>query len=95
MTDLAVPVPLTRSRTIVYWVATALVAAEFALGGVWDLLRIPYVSTIMTHLGYPLYFAIFMGIWKVPGSMVVVMPGLPRVLALIGVSWALRPADRR
>ena len=130
MTDLAVPVPVSRSRTIVYWVATSLVAAEFALGGVWDLLRIPYVSTIMAHLGYPSYFAIFMGIWKVPGSVVVVMPGLPRLkewvyagmvyemtgavfshaavgdgavevsvplvlLGLIGVSWALRPADRR
>jgi len=78
MTDLAVPVSVSRTRTIVYWGATALVGAEFALGGVWDLLRIPYVNTIMSHLGYPPYFSIFMGLWKVPGSVVVVLPRFPR-----------------
>jgi len=62
-----------------YWIATGLIAAEFALGGVWDLLRIPYVSTILAHLGYPSYFAIFMGVWKLPGSAVLVLPRLPRL----------------
>ena len=79
MTDLAVPVPASRSRTMVYWIATALLAAEFALGGIWDLLRIPYVRTIMAHLGYPSYFAVFMGMWKVPGSVVLVLPRVPRL----------------
>jgi uncharacterized membrane protein YphA (DoxX/SURF4 family) len=79
MADLTLAVPASRSRTIAYWIATVLVASEFALGGVWDLLRIPYVSTIMAHLGYPSYFAIFMGVWKVPGSVVMVLPRLPRL----------------
>jgi len=79
MTDPAVPVRASRSRTIMYWIATGLIAAEFALGGVWDLLRIPYVSTILAHLGYPSYFAIFMGVWKLPGSAVLVLPRLPRL----------------
>lgn len=39
-------IPLARSaparrRAIAYWVVTALVAAEFAVGGVMDLLRLP------------------------------------------------------
>src|SRR5262245_59734727 len=79
MTDSVVPAPASQARRILYWVATGLVAAEFAVGGVWDLLRIPYVSTIMAHLGYPSYFAIFMGLWKVPGAIVVVLPRLPRL----------------
>ena len=79
MEALAISVPASRNHAIVYWIATVLVAAEFAVGGVWDLLRIPYVRTILDHLGYPLYFAIFMGLWKVPGSVVLVLPRLPRL----------------
>jgi uncharacterized membrane protein YphA (DoxX/SURF4 family) len=79
MTDVGLLPSAARNRTVVYWITTALVAAEFALGGVWDLLRIPYVRTILAHLGYPLYFAIFMGIWKLPGSVVLVLPRLPRL----------------
>src|SRR5262252_5890140 len=79
MADQAVAVPTSRSRTIAYWIITVVVAAEFAVGGVWDLLRIPYVNTIMAHLGYPSYFAIFMGLWKVPGSVVVLLPRLARL----------------
>jgi hypothetical protein len=79
MTDVAVVPSAARSRTIVYWIATALITAEFAVGGVWDLLRIPYVQTILTHLGYPLYFATFMAIWKLPGSVVLLLLRLPRL----------------
>ena len=79
MSDTAVLASVSRSHAIVYWIATALVAAEFAVGGVWDLLRIHYVRTILEHLGYPAYFAIFMGLWKVPGSVVIVLPRLPRL----------------
>src|SRR5262249_32624936 len=45
----------------------------------WDLLQIPYVRSTMNHLGYPAYFAIFMGIWKVPGAPVLLLPRLPRL----------------
>ena len=79
MAATAVLAPVSRNRTIVYWTATALVAAEFAVGGVWDLLRIPYVRTTLEHLGYPPYFAIFMGVWKLPGSVVILLPRLPRL----------------
>lgn len=79
MTDADMLPSAARSRTVVYWIATGLVAAEFAVGGVWDLLQIQYVRTILSHLGYPMYFATFMGIWKLPGSVVLVLPGLPRL----------------
>jgi hypothetical protein len=49
------PRPFSRGRTIVYWVATVSVAAELALGGVWDLARIDYVRDVVEHLGYPTY----------------------------------------
>jgi hypothetical protein len=44
MTDLASSVFRSRWHSIAYWVATALVVFELALGGVWDILRVPQGS---------------------------------------------------
>lgn len=69
----------TRGRVIVYWVATVLVAAELAVGGVWDLLRIDYVRSVIEHLGYPTYLLTIMGVWKVPGAVVMLLPRFSRL----------------
>jgi uncharacterized membrane protein len=63
-----------RTVSIVYWVATVLVAAELALGGIWDLLRISYVQRIIEQLGYPSYLLTIIGIWKVPAAVVLLLP---------------------
>jgi uncharacterized membrane protein YphA (DoxX/SURF4 family) len=69
----------TKTRTIGYWTATALVAFAFASGGIADLLRRPEVMAGMTHLGYPPYFASILGVWKILGALALLAPGLPRV----------------
>jgi uncharacterized membrane protein YphA (DoxX/SURF4 family) len=33
----------------------------------------------MTELGYPSYFLVFMGLWKAPGAVVLLLPRLPRL----------------
>ncbi len=68
-----------RSRAIAYWVTTVLVAAELALGGVWDILRKPYVRGVVEHLGYPAYFLVIIGVWKVLGAVALLVPRLPRL----------------
>jgi DoxX-like family len=65
----------TNARSGVYWVATVLVAAELGLGGVWDIARIPYVRELVSHLGYPSYFPVLLGIWKVLGAIALLVPG--------------------
>ena len=42
-----------RGRTIACWIATTLIAAEFAVGGVMDILHLPPFAAVMQHLGYP------------------------------------------
>lgn len=64
---------------IAYWVFTALVAWEMALGAYWDLFQIPYVKNVFTHLHLPFYSLIIMGIWKLPCAVVLLIPGFPRV----------------
>lgn len=42
-------------------------------------MRLPYVRTIIEHLGYPSYFLVILGAWKVAGATALLVPGFPRV----------------
>ena len=68
-----------RSNTIAYWATTGLTATAFAMGGLVDLARGADVAAGMQHLGYPLYFASILGVWKVLGALAIVAPRLPRL----------------
>jgi uncharacterized membrane protein YphA (DoxX/SURF4 family) len=67
------------SRNAIYWVATALLASELVLGGVWDVLRVPQVHVVIERLGYPPYFLVILGIWKLLGAVAVSVPRFPRL----------------
>ncbi len=79
MTNLASSAFTSRGHIIAYWVTTALLAFELALGGVWDILRVPQVRDLIERLGYPLYFLVILGIWKLLGAVALVIPGFPRL----------------
>jgi hypothetical protein len=79
MNNLASSVFSFRGRIIAYWITTVLVAAELAVGGVWDIMRTPYVRAVIQHLGYPGYFLVILGLWKVPGAAALLVPRFPRL----------------
>ena len=66
-------------RRIGYWATTGLVALAFAAGGAIDLARGPDVTAGMAHLGYPVYLAGILGVWKLLGALAVLAPGFPRL----------------
>ena len=66
-----------RWRPVGYWLATAAVAGELALGGIWDIARLPFVADLVTGLGYPSYFLVLLGTWKVLGAFALLIPGRP------------------
>jgi len=68
---------ITSWRSAGYWLATFLVAGELGLGGSWDIARIPYVRGLVTHLGYPSYFLVLLGTWKVLGAVALLVPRRP------------------
>jgi hypothetical protein len=69
-----------RARRIAYWGATALVGWELLFGGAWDILMIPYVyDMVIVDLGYPEYFLVILGVWKLLGGVAVLAPGFPRL----------------
>jgi DoxX-like family len=66
-----------RWKSAGYWLATIIVVAELAVGGVWDIVRLPFVRELVTHLGYPSYFLVLLGSWKVLGAVALLAPGRP------------------
>jgi hypothetical protein len=66
-----------RWRPAGYWLATAVVAGELGLGGTWDIARLPFVTDLVTHLGYPSYFLVLLGTWKVLGALALLIPRRP------------------
>jgi hypothetical protein len=68
-----------RWRPVLYWAATVCAVAELAVGGVWDIARVPLVRDIVVALGYPTYFLVLLGTWKVLGAVVLAVPRRPLV----------------
>ena len=84
----------TRGKTIGYWVATGLTAAAFISGGAGDLSHAPPVIEGMRALGYPLYFATILGVWKILGGLAILAPRFPRLKewAYAGIAFDLTGA---
>jgi uncharacterized membrane protein YphA (DoxX/SURF4 family) len=67
------------TRAVLYWLTTVLLAFELGLGGVWDVLRLPHVRLVMDRLGYPAYLLLILGVWKLLGTVAVIVPRFPRL----------------
>ena len=68
-----------KIRAIAFWTATVIVGAELLVGGAMDLARTSYVVGVVTGIGYPVYILTILGLGKVPGALVLLAPGLPRL----------------
>jgi hypothetical protein len=66
-------------KTVAFWLTTVLGPSSFVIGGVLGLRQSPDVVAGVQHLGYPLYFATLLSVWKLLGAIVITAPGLPRV----------------
>jgi hypothetical protein len=72
-----------RLKMMMYWTATALIALETFAGGIVDLIHGrtgvfsgPHVTDVLISLGYPAYVLAILGVWKIPGAITLVVPGL-------------------
>ena len=66
------------ARTITYWTTTILVAF-FMGGGIAQVLRVPQSVDGFHRLGYPTYFVVILGVWKILGSIAILVPRFPRL----------------
>ncbi|TXK80701.1 DoxX family protein [Paenibacillus sp. N3.4] len=68
-----------RGKAIAYWVTTALLAFSVGSGGIGELSHQWGTLGTVEILGYPVYFLTILGIWKVLGTIAILVPGIPRL----------------
>jgi hypothetical protein len=74
-----------KIRAIGYWIATIAIALETLAGGIVDLTHgrtsvfSRHVVDVVSSLGYPVYILLILGIWKIPGAIVLLVPGFLRL----------------
>jgi DoxX-like protein len=68
-----------RFRAAAYWITTILGPSSFVIGGVLLLTHDPTALSGLTHLGYPVYFATFLGLSKLLGAIVITLPSPSRI----------------
>ena len=69
-----------KTTRILYWVFTGLFAAAMIFSAISNVFIWPEaVELITTQLGYPQYIIPFLGVAKVLGGIMILIPGFPRL----------------
>jgi hypothetical protein len=68
---------MTKRNKIIYWIATLWLALGMVSTGMVQLLRIKEEVDLFLDLGYPVYFLTLLGIWKLLGTIAVLLPKFP------------------
>lgn len=65
---------MAKKNKIIYWIATIWLALGMLSTGIVQLLKMDEEVTMMQHLGYPIYLLTIIGIWKILGVAIVLIP---------------------
>jgi len=68
---------MTKTKKIVYWIATLWLALGMTSTGIVQLLKPKADVDQITHLGYPVYLLTILGVWKLLGVVGVLVPKYP------------------
>jgi uncharacterized membrane protein YphA (DoxX/SURF4 family) len=63
-----------KRNKIIYWIATLWLSLGMTATGLVQLLKNKEEVAEMTHLGYPGYFLVIIGVWKILGVIAVLIP---------------------
>jgi hypothetical protein len=70
---------MAKTKTTIYWIATLFVAFIMTISGVLALTHSPDMMKALAHLGYPPYFSNLLGVSKLAGVCVLLLPGIARL----------------
>ena len=72
-----------KANKIIYWIATLWAALGMVSTAIVQLLNVKTEVDSITALGYPVYFLTILGVWKILGVIVLLIPKFP-----IAKEWA-------
>ena len=73
---------MTKRNKIIYWIATLWLALGMVSTGAGQLFKTKAGQgglDMITHLGYPVYVITILGLWKLLGTVVLLVPKFPLV----------------
>lgn len=65
---------MAKRNKIIYWICTLWLALGMLSTGIVQLMKMQEEVDSMKHLGYPIYFLTLLGIWKILGVAVILIP---------------------
>ena len=68
---------MTKTKKIIYWIATVWLALGMVSTGIVQLIQMKEEVAKFEYLQYPAYLMTLLGVWKILGAAVVLMPKLP------------------
>jgi hypothetical protein len=66
-------------KAITYWIATVFVVCIMTISGVLAVAHAPSMMAALVHLGYPAYFSNLLGVAKLAGVCVLLVPGMVKL----------------
>lgn len=68
---------MSKRNKIIYWIATVWLALGMLSTGIVQLIKMQEEVSNITQLGYPAYLLTILGVWKVLGVIVILIPKFP------------------
>ena len=68
---------MTKRYKLIYWIATAWLSLGMMSTGIVQLLLVKSEVDFIIRLGYPSYFLILLGSWKILGVLTILLPKFP------------------
>src|ERR1043165_8461316 len=66
-----------KRNKIIYWIATLWLSLGMVSTGIVQLLKVKSETDFILALGYPGYFLTLLGMWKLLGTIAVLIPKFP------------------
>ncbi|MEZ4951630.1 MAG: DoxX family protein [Saprospiraceae bacterium] len=66
---------MSKRNKIIYWIATIWLSLGMVSTGIVQILRLPEETQFVIDLGFPIYILPLLGVWKILGVLVILIPG--------------------
>jgi hypothetical protein len=68
-----------KAKAYAYWASTSLLAIGMVLAGIQEVRHVPTVLEAAQRLGFPEYFITVLGVAKLVGAPILLIPGFPHL----------------
>jgi uncharacterized membrane protein YphA (DoxX/SURF4 family) len=68
---------MSKRNKIIYWIATVWLALGMVSTAIVQVMKVPEEADMFARLGYPVYLLTLLGVWKILGSIAVLVPKFP------------------